>query len=506
MGLVEAAYNPFEVKEFSLVLDPLPGYETEAEGIAAAWDLIRQDTTNKILVLGTFSVAGESGSYTVEVRRKSSRALPSEENPQKVGLKIGFLSPSTWNGVSRLSLENGGDISPIAEGLAWNLHQLAEGEDLYGEGFNPGLASWVNLSVNGQNLGVYTSVEQRNKQFLRNRGVWPSNDTWLYKGDDIGNPVLEAGLEAGSPAMETLCFFPFRPAASACPTPSDSELANLLPQLIDMDAMLTQAAVDAFTGNNDALMSKGKNFHFIDVTAQPRRYYPWDLDAVFGKGGASNIYATTTSNKRGKISYSQSGYQSLILNHPDFRRSFNTKVESMFGVSGVLSPTTLSDFLHYVQLATEPYLLADPYVGAVIGESPSAHFDGLRQWIDSRAANVLAQVQQNIPAPRADYPKFDNPVSESTLLSSDSSLQGKTGSQATFRFKLSVASGAGAPQQVISLSLNKTSYSAVTDDAGVATFTVKLPNKAGTYPATVSFGGAVGLSPTSELFQVVVTR
>lgn len=56
-----------------------------------------------------------------------------------------------------------------------------------------------------------------------------------------------------------------------------------------MNAMLTQAAVDAFTDNDDALFSHGKNFSFANFThgELKRRYYPWDLDAVFRQSDAS---------------------------------------------------------------------------------------------------------------------------------------------------------------------------------------------------------------------------
>jgi hypothetical protein len=52
----------------------------------ADWDTIRFDTTNEIEVPAQFWADGESP-ILVSVRRKSSRALPSESNPLKIGLK-----------------------------------------------------------------------------------------------------------------------------------------------------------------------------------------------------------------------------------------------------------------------------------------------------------------------------------------------------------------------------------------------------------------------------------
>ncbi len=48
--------------------------------------------------------------------------------------------------------------------------------------------------VNGEYVGVYANVEQRNKQFLRNRGLYSSetkDGTWLYKVSDVDSPTLK---------------------------------------------------------------------------------------------------------------------------------------------------------------------------------------------------------------------------------------------------------------------------------------------------------------------------
>jgi hypothetical protein len=68
-------FNPFQILTLNLEL-------AEQD-----WDTIRHDTTNEIEVPALFWADGEP-SILVSVRRKSSRALPSEADPIKVGLKI----------------------------------------------------------------------------------------------------------------------------------------------------------------------------------------------------------------------------------------------------------------------------------------------------------------------------------------------------------------------------------------------------------------------------------
>jgi hypothetical protein len=95
---VSALYDPLSVRGLSLVMEPLPdwspgeawtppdGWEDWApeqqaaflENLAreAAWDVVRHDTTNSIVLPAWFASDGE-GPVLVGVRRKSSRALPS---------------------------------------------------------------------------------------------------------------------------------------------------------------------------------------------------------------------------------------------------------------------------------------------------------------------------------------------------------------------------------------------------------------------------------------------
>lgn len=281
---------PAQAEAWQEVFDPNTLATLELELEPADWDTIRFDTTNEIEVPAMFAASGEAP-ILVSVRRKSSRALPSEADPRKVGLKIDineFVDDQEWHGLVKLSLENGADVDPVAEGLAWNLHELAGVEGFYGAGYHPALASWVKVYVNGEYLGVYVNVEQRDRRMLENRGLFVRGQTWLYEIDDINGYALEVG-EPDSPTYSRLCYAPFR-TALACKTPSDAVLATELSELIDMQAMLTQGAVDAVTGNQDALFSHGKNYFFADfANGGKRRYFPWDLDAVFG-GGNVNIY------------------------------------------------------------------------------------------------------------------------------------------------------------------------------------------------------------------------
>ena len=380
-------FNPFQILTVNLQLSDQD------------WDTIRHDLTNEIEVPATFWADGESP-ILVSVRRKSSRALPSEANPIKVGLKIDInelVDGQKWRGLTKVSLENGTDSGVIQEGLAWNLHRLAAGS----YGYDAAFASWVQLRVNGQLIGVYVNAEQRDKQMLRNRGLWVDDETWIFDQDDIGVPEIEEG-DGFSPTYNTLCFVPFRTGgkkgAGTCATPPDAQLATQLPLLINMSGMLTQGAVDAYTDNPDALLSHGKNFQFVDFidpnnTGRDTRrlYFPWDLDAVF-RSTTGNIYASGSGRK-----VSPSPYQEVILRHPTLRAQYNQIMLDL--LNGPLSVANVQAFLTQAEGVISSALANDPF--PTTSGSPADEFNSLRAWVAARDANVRAQVAANgAPSPR----------------------------------------------------------------------------------------------------------
>jgi spore coat protein CotH len=384
-------YDPLVVRSIAIQMAPQD------------WDVIRKDLTNEIKKPGILTLDGGE-SVAIEIRRKSSRGLPNEVEPQKVGLKVDITGAAVWNGVKKLSLENGSDASPLKEGMAWALQQLAAPAP-----YNAALAAWVNVSLNGSPLGVYVSVEQRDKQFLRNRSLLVTASTWMYKQDDIGVPEREvaptedaANALFNSPVYNALCYAPFLPAttstvkkgkpaaAAGCATPSDAQLSTDLNTYIDMDAMLRQGAVDAFTDNGDALFTHGKNFFVVDFTMDrgKRLYYPWDLDGVF-RSTTAGIYGVV--DRRGRVT--QSPYQKVILNHPEFRVKYRDIFYALN--AGPLSVGNLDAFVSSVQLNLSAAIQADPYQPGSDGD-----FQSMKNWFVARWGSVLQQLNSNLPAPR----------------------------------------------------------------------------------------------------------
>ncbi len=213
---------------------------------------------------------------TVQMRRKSDPALEAN-GIRNVSLKIdinNYVPGQKCRDLTKLSLENGnGGNGPVREGLSMNLHRLASEHGFYE--WSAGYASWVRVVANGEYIGLYASPEQRNKQFLRNRGLYKPGSVLLYEVNG-GTELNTTIATSHSPTYQHMCT-PFR---NACAQPADLEAD--LEQWIDMAGMLTMAAIEAFTGNSDGLFTKdGKNSFAVEFlpSGQYRRWYlPWDLD------------------------------------------------------------------------------------------------------------------------------------------------------------------------------------------------------------------------------------
>jgi hypothetical protein len=270
----------------------------------------------------------------------------------------------------------------------------------------------VRLNVNGAYRGVYLNAEQRDKQFLKNRLLWTSGSTWLYE-QEIGEPILDEG-EGTSPTVMHLCYSPFKAKRSpTCQTPSDTDpdgagpsvdLQTDLNEWVNMRSLLAICAADAVIDNGDGLCTHGQNVSFADYAGgqaslggRTRLYFPWDLDSVFPSAVNGSIYGRAVK----RSSVTQTEYQSVILNHADFRSQFNDMLYGLIN-GGPLNSLALRGFLDQLQLTTLPAALAaDPYP-TVIG-SVSDHFNRLRTWITDRIANINAQLAANgPPSPRAD--------------------------------------------------------------------------------------------------------
>ncbi|UCH84205.1 MAG: CotH kinase family protein [Candidatus Latescibacterota bacterium] len=374
--------GPAVAEEWPSVFDPLQLLTVNLELDSLDWVTIQNDDTFDIEVPAMFWANGETP-IEVSVRRKSCDALYQSPDFLKVSLKIDineFVPGQLWHGLAKLRLENGDDVNVIAEGFAWYLHHLASGDEGYG--YPAGYSAWVKLYINGYYTGVYVNCENRDKQFLKNHGLYVSGETWLYKHDT--RDIVEQKVGDGdSPTFEALCYAPFCRDTTACPTPDSDEIATELPSLIDMKSMFTMGAVNTFLQNGDGLLNHDQNAYFVDfLEGSRRKYYPHDLDSPLRKT-LTEIYPTG------------GGHSDTILAVPQFRDQYTRIMYDL--LDGPLAEANLIAFLDASEALLTDALEADPNNQVPPNETVEDQFDALRSWVPARRASAYAQLD-DVPA------------------------------------------------------------------------------------------------------------
>jgi hypothetical protein len=407
-------YDPFSLLRYHLTL-------AESD-----WNTIRSDQSYDIEVPALLSAEDEAP-VLVSVRRKSASAFPNESNPEKVSLKIdlnefttedadgnpvcdgdyGFDAPcvETWHGLKKLSLENGDDMNVVTEGFAWYLNRLAAEDPAID--YTPGLAAWIELHVtltradgsvaDSFNNGVFVNVEQRDKQFLKNHGLWAGgDDTWLYKYSDRWAPELKEAPEdaQGEPVhsplfLDVLYHEPFQPCdletllpAGPCdPLPEGDAFVAVLDAHLNVQGLLALGAVSGFLVSGDDLFSKNKNYYQVDYSDPAigrREYLQWDLDSAMAALKTDGSIYKQARKRNGE-------YEAAILGNPVLRERYTDMMRAL--LDGPLAEQALLEDLDAFEALLGAALDADPHSPA-----GSGFFDAMRSWVRDRTAFVRAEL------------------------------------------------------------------------------------------------------------------
>jgi len=357
--------DPFQVLDFHLEMDP------------ADWDVIRRDTSFEIERAGTFRCEAELP-RPVRIRRKRSDALPSDVDPRKVSLKVDFdddPEEGDWHSHRKLSLESGvirqslpGAL--LREGISWIVMQRS--------GAISGAASWVRVHLNGEPLGIYTRVEEIDKSFLRRH--LDEDEGFLYKYDPTQDPTnLHRRLTREGepdPHLAALCWEPFD---RTCPRPPDARAR--LEEHLGIRQLITMGAVNTLLGNTDGLLESIQNYYFYN-SAEPRIYFPWDLDLTMLPENAS------------RPPHASGVDQDLFAAAPDLKPYFDAILGRL--IEETMSDENIDRLLDEIAASVGPAISADPLNHLQGGFD--AELERIRTWLKARTAFLRIVIPTYPPA------------------------------------------------------------------------------------------------------------
>jgi len=203
------------------------------------------------------------------VRKKGFQGSLTTARPS---LKIDFtefVPGQQYQGMDRLTLNNNRqDTSRIHTCLAYRVMRAA--------GVPAPRCNFAHVTVNGQDLGIYSNVESIKSAFLvRNFGNAAGN---VYEGT-ISD--LRAGhfgtfeIKNGGDRNDLL-------ALAHLLEGTDAEILAEIDQHMDVDAFLTYWAMEGLIGHWDGYNQGNNNFWVYNDPSTRLRFIPWGADDTFG--------------------------------------------------------------------------------------------------------------------------------------------------------------------------------------------------------------------------------
>ncbi|HAE55356.1 MAG TPA: hypothetical protein DCG25_10325, partial [Acidimicrobiaceae bacterium] len=275
LGACERERGPFDANHV---------IEVNVELSPEQWDTLRHEGRNAPDALSgcareyaytyfdaTVTVDGET--YTdVAIRKKGFLGSLSAMRPS---LKINFgkfVEGRTHAGMKRMTLNNNfQDASNARQCMTYDLFAKA--------GVVAPRCNFAKVTVNGEELGIYTHVESIKKPMLSRH--FEDNDGNLYEGQ--GGDFTASRLEIMQlKTNETENDRSDLEAVANALQADDDELLDALGQVIDVDNFLSFWAMEVLTGHWDSY-SGGRNNYltYHDPTTDRFFFIPWGADGSF---------------------------------------------------------------------------------------------------------------------------------------------------------------------------------------------------------------------------------
>jgi spore coat protein CotH len=261
-----AIYDPETIPKFELTLD------AAAIAVLSNPDVATEDTW----VHGSFKM-GDTTFADVGVRRKGQatfRALP-----RKAALKVKFnkwVKGQKLNGLSDITLNNmAGDPTFVAERLTYHVFRSL--------GLPAPMANTAQLTINGEDYGIYANVETPDDQFITR--VFGAKAKTLYEVGTGGGwlPGEESGLQidVADPAAPVGALPDIDLLFQAVASANNATLIEGIQAHLQTTEWLRHSAAEAVTGHCDGYaygLWGSRNYFMAGDTDGKLSLIPWSTD------------------------------------------------------------------------------------------------------------------------------------------------------------------------------------------------------------------------------------
>ena len=378
-------YDPTQIVEVDIQLSP------------EDWDFVRHQTRDFYALFsgedcmdqpfespfiyrsGTVTINGTLLS-NVGVRKKGFLGSLDEKRPS---LKIKFdeyVEGQELLGLDRLTLNNDkSDPSHMRQCLGYGLFTKA--------GVPAPRCNMAHVTVNGEDLGVYSNVESIKKRFLARH--FSDNDGRLYEGTlsdfrEGWTGTFEVKTNKDDPDRSDIDAM-----AAALEVPDD-ELEAALAPLLDVDHYITFWAMEVLVNHTDGQAGYANNFFFYNSPGTGLlEFIPWGIDGIFTEGR----YSKAAPGHPWSV-MAASILPNRLYGLPVTRDRYLTQLEDLLGA--IWDEDELLSEISRIEALISPYL--------PIGEDRAAD---VRDFVNNRRAILNAELDLDTP-PDWDFPMQDS--------------------------------------------------------------------------------------------------
>lgn len=312
------------------------------------WTLLTQNYASKTYLLANMTVDGVTYD-SVGIRFKGNTSYMNVQNSQKKSFNISTDFVRDWqdvDGYSTLNLNNSFEDESFMREVFY-LHQIRKH-------IPAAKANYVNLTINGQNWGVYPNVQQVNKDFLKEWYMTNNGTNWRAdrpSGTIGGGPGGGGQWGDGTAALnylgnDTTTYktyytlkstekpMPWSDLVNTCDvlnnTSPISNLTTALPPYLDIDRTLWFLASEIAFTDDDSYVYKGKMDYYVYWEKETGRLVPLEFD---GNSCMDATKATTWSPfyNETKVNYP---LLNKLLSIPELRQRYiahlNTIIQDEF--------------------------------------------------------------------------------------------------------------------------------------------------------------------------------
>ncbi len=404
-----------------------PGYETRlfdksrvhtVDIVVENWEAFLETAAEEEYISATLVIDGEAFSNVgLRAKGNNSRRLTEKYGLNRYSLKVEFdhYEMGSYYGLDKFSLDSSfQDNSYLKTWITYDMMNYMQ--------VPTALCSWVWVTVNGEDWGLFLAIEEPEEAFARRN--FGNDYGQLYKPDykKLNDENADVHLRYTGEDFASYDNI-FRNAKF---DPTDAEKQRIidairvldsgenLDSVINMDEVLRYFTVQVFVVNLDSYLGRTGHNYFLYEEDGILQILPWDYNLAFSTYSLgmpepindATLYVNYPINTpaSGEVMKKRPLYHNLMKNDAYFHQ-YHAYFDSF--IAGYFESGYFEEFMDWTVALISPYVEKDPTAFCSYEDHLLA-VDTIREFCLLRAQSVRGQLEGTIPATIAGQEKDKN--------------------------------------------------------------------------------------------------